>query len=195
MPLNPVKVLALAAFAAIALAGCFGPGTHPTSGPGGVPPGLYHLFEYNNCSVTASGSSPHNVGTPGFAGSADYGYAGPLYFQVRPDDTSVDNEGCLLRLADSVWDKKFPPDINDGFGNGMYRVGVEVPPGTYKTGGSLAGFCGWSRLSNFNNDASSVLQSGHVWNYEGSINTNTVTIQPTDVGFGSSGCLAWTKIG
>jgi hypothetical protein len=195
MSLNPVKLLLLAAVAAIALTGCFAPGTHPTSGPGGVPPGLYHLFEYDNCSVTAFGPSPHEVHTPTFPDGVDYVYSGPLYFQVRSDDTSVDNEACLLRLADSVWDKKFPPDATGGFGNGMYRVGVEVPPGTYKTGGSLAGSCGWSRLSSFNGDASSFIQGGHILHIEGSVNTDTVTIAATDVGFASAGCQPWTKIG
>lgn len=192
---NRVKLLAMAAVAAIALTGCFGPGTHPTSGPGAVPPGLYHLFEYDTCSVSAFGASPHEVrATP--LGAGTYAFSGPLYFRVRPDDMSVDNEGCLLRLADSVWDKKFPPDANGKFGNGMYRVGVEVPPGTYRTGGSLSGFCTWGRLSNFDGSSSSIIQSGHVYNYDGvTDNVDTVRIQPTDVGFTSTGCSAWTKIG
>jgi len=194
-----LKLTSLAAFVALALTGCFGPGPHPTSGPGAVPVGLYHLFGYDTCSVTAfaaGGGETHGVNPAPLPGNIDLAYYGPLYFEVQAGDATVDNEGCLLRLADSVWDRKFSPELNGPFGNGMYRVGVEVAPGTYRTGGAgILGFCDWSRLSSFNGDPSSVIQSGHVYNTAGSGNTDTVTVAPTDVGFSSTGCGGWTKIG
>ena len=187
-----LKVTSLAAFVALALAGCFGSGPHPTSGPGGVPVGLYHLFGYDTCSVTAfspGGGVTHEVHTDRLPGNIDLAFYGPLYFEVQAGDATVDNEGCLLRLADSVWDQKFSPELNGPFGNGMYRVGVEMAPGTYQAG-TMIGFCSWSRLSSFDGQGSSIIQSGI-----GDHSLSTVTIAPTDVGFSSAGCRGWTKIG
>src|SRR4051794_21414699 len=91
----------LLVLAAVALAGCFAPGEHPTSGAGAVPPGLYHLFDYSQfCHVDKvdGGASLPMTLVPG---------DGPRYIDVRSTDAAIDNEGCLLVLADSPWDQKF----------------------------------------------------------------------------------------
>ena len=191
MSSNRGGLLALAAVATIALTACFGPGTHPTSGPGGAPPGLYHLFEYPEfCSVVAhdaGGTVSHEFHTGSTPGAP--AFFGPSYFEVRPGDASVENQGCLLRFADSDWDKKFLPDANGGFPNGTYRVGVEVPPGTYQSD-SLTTGCTWARLSGFTGNGGSVIERE-----SGLGRRFTATIQPTDVAFLSVGCTSWTKIG
>ena len=179
---------------ALGLTACFGPGDHPTTGPGAVPPGLYHLFGYEHCSVMRSGGgSVHYLQADPIFGEPSYLYYGPMYFEVKPSDVRVTNDGCFLRLADSGWDAKFRPDANGGFGNGMYRVGVEIPPGTYRTGaGPGARFCIWRRESSFDGDQSSIIQESNPFSIP---SQDTVTIEPTDFGFASTACGPWTKIG
>lgn len=72
------------------------------------------------------------------------------------------------------------------FGDGTYRVGPDVRPGTYRTRTGSSG-CYWARLHGFGGDVADILA-----------NTNTnfptiVTISPNDQGFQSAGCGTWTS--
>ena len=72
-------------------------------------------------------------------------------------------------------------------GDGTWVVGNEFAPGTYSAPGS--DFCSWKRLSGFSGDFDDIIaidvDSGR----------QVVTIEETDVGFTSSGCGQWEKIG
>ena len=60
--------------------GLFGPGDHPTTGPGAVPRCLYHLFGYEHCSVMRSGGgSVHYLQADSIFGEPSYLYYGPMY--------------------------------------------------------------------------------------------------------------------
>ncbi len=74
------------------------------------------------------------------------------------------------------------------FSDGTYRVGPNIAPGTYQ-GTTTATGCYWERLSGFGGTLNEVIA-----NYFGNAPT-IVTIAATDVGFKSSGCGSWTKIG
>lgn len=72
-----------------------------------------------------------------------------------------------------------------GVGDGIHVVGTTLPPGTYHAPGSSG--CYWARLSGFGGSGEEIIA-----NHFGS-GPVVVTIAPTDKGFRSSGCGAWTK--
>jgi hypothetical protein len=74
------------------------------------------------------------------------------------------------------------------FADGTYRVGPDVAAGTYRSV-ATADSCYWERLSGFGGTLDNIIA-----NYFGNSPT-IVTIAPTDVGFRSSNCGGWTKIG
>jgi hypothetical protein len=72
------------------------------------------------------------------------------------------------------------------FPNGMYIVGVDIEPGTYKSSGNQG--CYYAKLSDFTGSLSSILANN---------NTDTpaiVTISASDKGFQSKNCGTWTRI-
>jgi hypothetical protein len=76
-------------------------------------------------------------------------------------------------------------------GEGVYGVGFDLQPGTYRTAGpSPAAFdnCYWERSRDTSGQQKAVIASGIV---SGPV---TVTIKPTDGAFKSSGCEPWTKV-
>jgi len=76
-------------------------------------------------------------------------------------------------------------------GDGTYRVGREIQPGSYRTLGpadSASPNCYWSR----NRDASGEVRA-IIANSKAPIPT-TVTVKPGDATFHTSGCQPWTKV-
>jgi hypothetical protein len=69
------------------------------------------------------------------------------------------------------------------FGDGTWRVGATVQPGTYGTDGGPS--CYWARLSGFGGTLDEIIANNY-----GS-GSQIVTIASTDVGFTSSGCGTW----
>ena len=72
-------------------------------------------------------------------------------------------------------------------GDGTWVVGNEFAPGTYSAPGS--DFCSWKRLSGFSGDFDDIVA------IDVGSGRQVVTIEETDVGFTSSGCGQWEKIG
>ena len=72
-------------------------------------------------------------------------------------------------------------------GDGTWVVGNEFAPGTYAAPGS--DFCSWKRLSGFSGDFDDIIA------IDVGSGRQVVTIEETDVGFTSSGCGQWEKIG
>ncbi len=80
-----------------------------------------------------------------------------------------------------------PPPPATAFGDGTFRVGSQIQPGTYQAV-SPGSSCYWARLSGFDGLLGSIIAN--------SFGSQTiVTIQPSDAGFLSERCGAWTKIG
>ena len=72
------------------------------------------------------------------------------------------------------------------FDDGMYLVGTDIAPGTYKNSGSSS--CYYARLSGFTNTIDSIISNN---------NTDAaaiVTIAASDKGFESTRCGTWTKL-
>ena len=73
--------------------------------------------------------------------------------------------------------------VRDGVYKVGFGVGFGVEPGTYRTDGpSGRGHCNWVRHGLLRDTIDSGQTSGSA----------TVTIAPTDWGFGTEGCLPWT---
>jgi hypothetical protein len=71
-------------------------------------------------------------------------------------------------------------------GEGVYRVGVDIAPGTYRTAGPASGrSCYWERQSAFGGGFDAIIAN------ESLRGPGVVTILPTDKGFKTSGCQRW----
>ncbi|MFE0347798.1 hypothetical protein [Streptomyces griseoluteus] len=74
-------------------------------------------------------------------------------------------------------------------GDGDFRVGTDIAPGTYRSTGNAHRSCRWERARDAEHRLRSVITNGH------STGTAVVTIRPTDVYFRSTGCGGWKKTG
>jgi hypothetical protein len=79
-----------------------------------------------------------------------------------------------------------PPDQPFTFGDGIWIVGVEILPGTYRTASS-PDLCYGARLSGFGGTFGEIIAN------EVALYPIIVTIEPTDVGFESVDCDLWTN--
>lgn len=86
-----------------------------------------------------------------------------------------------------------PPGPATTIAEGVYVVGEDIEPGTYKTAGpsdrGTFGMCYWARLSDTSGDFDSIIANGSPQG------PGTVTISPSDGAFDTSGCELWTKSG
>lgn len=73
------------------------------------------------------------------------------------------------------------------FADGIWVVGSDMQPGTYRNGEAHE-ICYWARLRGFGGELGDIIS-----NHSAS-SVQTVTIQPSDTGFESSGCGTWTLI-
>jgi hypothetical protein len=71
------------------------------------------------------------------------------------------------------------------FGNGTYRVGRDVPPGTYRSRGEDG--CYWARLRGFSGELKDVAAN------ENAAGPTLVTLLRSDKGFESNNCARWTS--
>ncbi|MFI9720632.1 hypothetical protein ACIHFE_13395 [Streptomyces sp. NPDC052396] len=73
-------------------------------------------------------------------------------------------------------------------GNGMYRVGVDIAPGTYKSQGNKDG-CYWERAKDALHGTDSIAANENV------TGNGLVTISADDAYFKTSGCTDWKQAG
>ncbi len=71
---------------------------------------------------------------------------------------------------------------------GHWAVGTQILPGTYTTDGTDFDFCYWERSTGFLHDDTEIIIN------DITMEATTVTIEPSDVRFVSSGCGTWTLI-
>ncbi|GAA1346369.1 hypothetical protein GCM10009660_38260 [Catellatospora bangladeshensis] len=76
-------------------------------------------------------------------------------------------------------------------GSGVHVVGRDVQPGQYRTEGprTPGAICYWARLEGTTGDYTEIIANG------GAGEPTTVTIQEGDVGFKTTGCADWVKVG
>ncbi|MFF9393571.1 hypothetical protein [Streptomyces griseoluteus] len=74
-------------------------------------------------------------------------------------------------------------------GDGDFRVGADIAPGTYRSTGNSRGSCRWERARDAGHRLRSVIAGGHT------AGIAVVTIRPTDAHFRSTGCGGWKRTG
>ncbi len=77
-------------------------------------------------------------------------------------------------------------DSKTSFGDGIFIVGTDIEPGTYKNSGQSS--CYYSRLSGFGGDLGDIISN------ENTDDVAIVTIAASDKGFKSTRCGTWTKM-
>ncbi|GAA2498092.1 hypothetical protein [Streptomyces longisporus] len=73
-------------------------------------------------------------------------------------------------------------------GDGDFRVGSDVKPGTYRTTGNTDGMCYWERAKDAKGEMDSILANDNV------SGTSYVTVKATDKLFKSNGCKDWEAV-
>ncbi|MGV9787171.1 hypothetical protein [Streptomyces sp. NPDC003435] len=74
-------------------------------------------------------------------------------------------------------------------GDGDFRVGSDIAPGTYRSTGDADASCYWERIKDAEPGLGSVIAVGRV------TGTAVVTIRSTDAHFKSTGCGGWKRVG
>jgi len=141
-------------------------------GTGGVQPGTYRAAGSETCTWARllALSNPEVL--------ANRSGSGPSIVTINPTDGAFQSSGC------GTWVLNAPAVPTANPGPGVWRVGVDIQPGTYQSSGGDA--CYWARLYSF--QGNSQLESNVVFG------STTVTIKPTDVGFESNRCGVWTRL-
>ena len=78
-----------------------------------------------------------------------------------------------------------PTAVADEFGDGVWRIGVDITPGLYRAEASDG--CSWRRISGFSGSSSEIIA------IENPSGPSLVSISSTDAGFESKRCGTWIR--
>jgi hypothetical protein len=111
------------------------------------------------------------------------GIGGPIVVTVEKTDGGFNSDGC----GDWSDDLKTPStQSRTAFGDGMFIVGTDIVPGTYRVDAKNG--CYWERMRNFTGEFNGIIAND---NTKGS---TIVDIKSTDAGFQSQRCGNWSKV-
>ncbi|MGK5642280.1 hypothetical protein ACSNOK_28790 [Streptomyces sp. URMC 126] len=114
---------------------------------------------------------------------------GSSYVTIKASDKVFKSQGC------KGWERvpakaSGAPKATSVSGDGMYRVGVDISPGTYRSAGNKAdGNCYWERAKDALHGVDSIAANENV------TGNGIVTITAQDAYFKTSGCADWKKTG
>ncbi|MFG2120522.1 hypothetical protein [Streptomyces sp. NPDC048710] len=111
---------------------------------------------------------------------------GTSYVTLKAGDKLFKSTDCKDWEAVDPKAKGTPASSMDGDG-GMFKVGTDIAPGTYKSSGNKDDSCYWERTKGASGDTDSVLANDNV------AGTAVVTISSTDAYFKTTGCGDWKK--
>ena len=115
--------------------------------------------------------------------------SGTSYVTIKATDKLFTSSGCNdWEAVDTKAKGGSPADKMAGSG-GMYRVGVDIAPGTYKSTGNTDDICYWERAKDSEHSLGSIIANNNV---SGSA---VVAISASDAYFKTSGCQDWKKTG
>lgn len=104
-------------------------------------------------------------------------------------DLLATDAGFLTDANCGVWYTTPRRGLQTAITAGMWIVGAQLTPGTYRTESSASG-CAWQRVSNFSGNIDAVVASAFVT----SAGPQIVTIANTDAGFATNvECGTWTR--
>lgn len=113
---------------------------------------------------------------------------GTSYVTVKATDKLFSSSGCKDWEAVDEKAKGSPASKMSGDG-GMFRVGVDIAPGTYKSTGNTDDACYWERTKDAEHGLDSIIANDNV------TGTAVVTISASDAYFKTAGCQDWKKSG
>ncbi|MFF7354065.1 MULTISPECIES: hypothetical protein [Streptomyces] len=111
---------------------------------------------------------------------------GTSYVTVKATDKIFKSTGCKDWEAVDPKAKGTPASSMDGDG-GMFKVGTDIAPGTYKSTGNKDDSCYWERTKDAEQGTNSIIANDNV------TGTAVVTISPSDAYFKTNGCGNWKK--
>ncbi|MEV6834898.1 hypothetical protein AB0N17_10330 [Streptomyces sp. NPDC051133] len=111
---------------------------------------------------------------------------GTSYVTVKATDKVFKSSGCEDWEAVDPKAKGTPASSMDGDG-GMYKVGTDIAPGTYRSAGNTGDSCYWERTKDAAHGLDSIIANNNVKG------TAVVTIGPNDAYFKTTGCGDWKK--
>lgn len=113
---------------------------------------------------------------------------GTSYVTVKATDKLFTSSDCKDWEAVDEKAKGSPAAAMAGEG-GMFRVGVDIAPGTYKSTGNTDDSCYWERTKDAEHGIDSIIANNNV------TGTAVVTINASDAYFKTTGCQDWKKSG
>ena len=143
-----------------------------------IQPGTYR--------TRAGSSGCYYARLKGFGGTLDDIIANndtdaPALVTIAASDKGFESDGC----GSWTQDLSQITQSTTSFGDGMFIVGTDITPGTYRNTGAVG--CYYARLRGFGNTLDDIIANNDV-------DTATiVTIAASDKGFQSNGCGTWTK--
>lgn len=108
--------------------------------------------------------------------------SGPGVVLILPSDAGFSSSGCgtWILQTEQIIAATVP---QSSFGDGIWRVGIDIQAGTYSTDGS--DFCYWERSSGFGGTINEIISN------ETLTGPGVLTVSPSDAGISSSGCGTW----
>ncbi|MFD7320821.1 hypothetical protein ACFV9D_06970 [Streptomyces sp. NPDC059875] len=113
---------------------------------------------------------------------------GTSYVEVKASDKLFKSSGCKEWEAVDKKATGTPKAAPKGNG-GMFKVGLDIAPGTYKSTGNTDDGCYWERSKDASHNTDAILANNNV------SGTAIVKISASDGYFKTSGCGDWTKTG
>jgi hypothetical protein len=106
----------------------------------------------------------------------------PAIVTIAASDKGFQSNGC------GTWTKDLSriTKSKTSWPDGMYFVGTDIEPGTYKSNGQTG--CYYARLAGFSGGLDDIIANNNT------DSTAIVTIDAGDKGFESKGCGTWTKM-
>ncbi|MFJ9537233.1 hypothetical protein ACIRPX_08270 [Streptomyces sp. NPDC101225] len=114
--------------------------------------------------------------------------SGTSYVTVKATDKLFKSSGCKDWEAVDLGAKGTPASRMAGDG-GMFRVGSDIKPGTYRSTGNADDSCYWERAKDAGHSLGSIIANNNV------TGTAVVTISSSDGYFKTTGCHDWQKTG
>lgn len=114
--------------------------------------------------------------------------SGTSYVTIQATDKLFKSSGCKDWEAVDLKAKGTPAAKMAGNG-GMFRVGADIAPGTYKSTGNADDLCYWERSKDASHSIDSIVANNNV------NGTAVATISASDGYFKTTGCKDWVKTG
>lgn len=113
--------------------------------------------------------------------------SGTSYVTIQAGDKIFTSSGCNDWEAVGPKAEGGSPATEMAGSGGMFKVGTDIAPGTYKSTGNKDDMCYWERAKDAEHSLDSIIANNNV------SGTAVVTISASDAYFKTSGCQDWKK--